>query len=336
MAARDTARACRARGAFMRQRYFEIGDDLRVSPAQAEAGSVEPAGGKLAWIDIEEPDPTELRHLLRSHGVEDWLIDHALDFETRHELYESERAVYFGFPPPMSWRDEPQCSLGIILTAGAVITVRNFAFDGFDRWFHPGNSGRRIAARTVPGLLIWLFIAMLTGDAERFYALRDQAELADRTMQDQGYQFDHRTLEELTASANRLLVIIYDALVIVQALQMRGGHIFDLDAHRPLFRAGADNLQTLREGVEMLLRRLETISQQHSINMQRQTDHRIRLLTIFSVLFMPPTLITGIYGMNLQNIPGLGEPAAYVAVFAVMAGVAVWMLVLFYRRGWFS
>jgi Mg2+ and Co2+ transporter CorA len=51
---------------------------------------------------------------------------------------------------------------------------------------------------------------------------------------------------------------------------------------------------------------------------------------------MPPTLITGIYGMNLQNIPGLGEPAAYVAVFAVMAGVAVWMLVLFYRRGWFS
>lgn len=320
----------------MRQRCFEVGDDLQVRPVQAEARLPEPADGRLVWIDIEEPDLDKLTQLLRSHGVDDWLIDHALDFETRHELYESERAVYFGFPTPMSWRDDRRCSLGIVLTAGAVISVRNFAFDGFDRWFHPGNSGRRLAGRTVPALLIWLFIALLTGDAERFYALRDQAEHAEQQMQERGHQFDHRKLEELTASAHRLLMIIYDALVIVQALQMRGGHIFDLDAHRALFHAGASNLQTLREGVEMLLRRLETISQQHSINLQRETDHRIRLLTIFSVMFMPPTLITGIYGMNLQNIPGLGDPVAYLLVFAVMIAVAAWMLILFLRRGWFS
>ena len=320
----------------MRQRCFEVGDDLQVRPVQAEARSPEPADGRLVWIDIEEPDPDKLRLLLRSHGVDDWLIDHALDFETRHELYESERAVYFGFPTPMSWRDDPQCSLGIVLTAGAVITVRNFAFAGFENWFHPGNSGRRLATRTVPGLLIWLLIALLSGDAEKFYALREQAELAEQTLQEHGHQFDHRTLEELTASTNRLLAIVYDALVIVQALQIRGGVMFELDAHRALLHAGAENLRTLREGVEMLLRRLETINQQHSINMQRQTDHRIRLLTIFSVLFMPPTLISGIYGMNLQNIPGLGEPAAYLAVFAVMVAIAAWMLILFYRRGWFS
>jgi magnesium transporter len=72
------------------------------------------------------------------------------------------------------------------------------------------------------------------------------------------------------------------------------------------------------------------------MNLQRQTDHRIRLLTIFSVLFMPPTLITGIYGMNLQNIPGLHSPTAYLIVFGIMSGIAIWMLFLFLKRGWFS
>jgi magnesium transporter len=81
---------------------------------------------------------------------------------------------------------------------------------------------------------------------------------------------------------------------------------------------------------------LDNISQQHSIYLQRQTDHRIRVLTIFSVIFMPPTLITGIYGMNLQNLPGTSASDAYLVVFAIIFAIAAGMLVLFYRREWFS
>jgi Mg2+ and Co2+ transporter CorA len=40
--------------------------------------------------------------------------------------------------------------------------------------------------------------------------------------------------------------------------------------------------------------------------------------------------------MNLQNIPGLHSPTAYLIVFGIMSGIAIWMLFLFLKRGWFS
>jgi magnesium transporter len=320
----------------MPTRHFEIDDNLKVVPSASQIEKNGAAVSKIVWIDVEAPDPAELRQLLKRHGIEDWMADRVLDFEARHEFYETAQAVYFGFPVPASWQSRDLTAISIILVKDALITVRDFSFDGFDRWLHPRNSERKVQSWTVPGLLHWFLVALLSGDAERFFILRETTEIADREMQEEGHEFDHRKLEEVTAEANRLLNVTYDAHVIAQAIPTRSRHIFDFDEHRALYEKGAENLRILREGIDMLLRRLEFIKQQHSMNLQRQTDHRIRLLTIFSVLFMPPTLITGIYGMNLQNIPGLHSPTAYLIVFGIMSGIAIWMLFLFLKRGWFS
>jgi magnesium transporter len=317
----------------MRQRLFEITNDLLLAPIERQP---EAADGKVVWVDIESSTPAELQEYLKQRGVEDWLIDRVLDFNSRHEIYETDKTVFFNFPTPYSWRNDRHSTLRVILVAGTVITVRDFAFDNFEDWLHPRNSGRKVATKTVPGLLMWLFIGLLNGDAERFFQLRDKTEVAEQQMRDERHHYDHRALEELTASTNRLLTIMYDAHALLQALQLAECPVFAFNSHSLLLQKGADNLQTLREGLEALLRRLDNINQQHSINLQRQTDHRIRILTIFSVIFMPPTLITGIYGMNLENLPGIHSSDAYIVVFAIIIAIAAGMLVLFYRREWFS
>ena len=60
----------------------------------------------------------------------------------------------------------------------------------------------------------------------------------------------------------------------------------------------------------------------------------VKLLTVFMVVMMPLTVITGIYGMNFDHIPELKSPYGYYGVLGVMVGVVVIMLGFFRRKKW--
>ena len=70
-----------------------------------------------------------------------------------------------------------------------------------------------------------------------------------------------------------------------------------------------------------------------SISSQR-TNEIVRVLTVFSVFFMPLTFIVGIYGMNFDFMPELrlkwGYPGVMILMGAITFGIYVW----FKRRGW--
>jgi magnesium transporter len=46
------------------------------------------------------------------------------------------------------------------------------------------------------------------------------------------------------------------------------------------------------------------------------------------------TLITGIYGMNFENLPELKWKHGYFLVLGLLIGVASGMLLYFRRKGW--
>ena len=70
-----------------------------------------------------------------------------------------------------------------------------------------------------------------------------------------------------------------------------------------------------------------------SINSNRMNEV-MKVLTIIATIFIPLTFVAGIYGMNFQYMPELGMRWAYPVVWAVMIGVAGFMLILFRRKGW--
>ncbi len=55
-----------------------------------------------------------------------------------------------------------------------------------------------------------------------------------------------------------------------------------------------------------------------------------------SAIFLPLTLLAGIYGMNFEYMPELDDRYSYFAVLGVMVLLAMTMLFFFYRRGWFK
>ncbi|MFN3846098.1 MAG: magnesium/cobalt transporter CorA [Paracoccaceae bacterium] len=60
----------------------------------------------------------------------------------------------------------------------------------------------------------------------------------------------------------------------------------------------------------------------------------IKIFSVASVVFLPPTLIASIYGMNFTNMPELTWPYGYPAALVVMVLSAILPYLYFKRRGW--
>ncbi|MBL7848884.1 MAG: magnesium transporter CorA [Cyclobacteriaceae bacterium] len=70
-----------------------------------------------------------------------------------------------------------------------------------------------------------------------------------------------------------------------------------------------------------------------SLSSQR-TGEVMRVLTVFSVFFMPLTFIAGIYGMNFDVMPELRWQYGYVWSIVLMTSVTLSIYLWFRRKGW--
>jgi magnesium transporter len=87
-----------------------------------------------------------------------------------------------------------------------------------------------------------------------------------------------------------------------------------------------DMLENYKEVVEALEETNESV-------ITHRLNYILRILTVFSVVFLPLTLISGIWGMNVR-VPGEGNTGAFWIILAVLLGLLVSMLAFFRNRGW--
>lgn len=61
----------------------------------------------------------------------------------------------------------------------------------------------------------------------------------------------------------------------------------------------------------------------------------MKILTIFSVVFIPLSFIVGVYGMNFKDIPGTNWEYGYIAIWCFFVLIVITMLWYFKRKKWF-
>lgn len=66
----------------------------------------------------------------------------------------------------------------------------------------------------------------------------------------------------------------------------------------------------------------------------QKTSDVMKVLTIFSVFFMPLTFIVGIYGMNFEFMPELTKKWGYPAVLILMVVITIIVYLWFKRKKW--
>lgn len=97
-----------------------------------------------------------------------------------------------------------------------------------------------------------------------------------------------------------------------------------------------DHTVHLNESIESLRDVLAGMLDIYLSNLSNKLNIEIRTLTIVTMLFMPATLITGIFGMNFDTMPLLKNPDGFWDAITVMGGVAVFMILIFWRLQWLS
>lgn len=85
-----------------------------------------------------------------------------------------------------------------------------------------------------------------------------------------------------------------------------------------------------------LEKRLDDLARAAEALQQGRINGRLQALTILSAVFLPLTLMAGLWGMNFADMPQLQRDNAYYHALASMGVVAVVLLLFFYRYGWLS
>jgi len=101
--------------------------------------------------------------------------------------------------------------------------------------------------------------------------------------------------------------------------------LYNLSSHSHTIVHEVDTIREILNGL---------LDQVDNALVQRMSE-TMRVLTAFAAIFLPLTLITGIYGMNFHYMPELNWHYGYFMALAVIVGVGILLYLLFKRKRWF-
>jgi magnesium transporter len=101
-----------------------------------------------------------------------------------------------------------------------------------------------------------------------------------------------------------------------------------------LFRDVQENVESYHFYADELLDDTNTLLNIQLSLATHRTNEVMRVLTVFSVFFLPLTFIVGVYGMNFHFMPELRAKWGYPAILVAMGIVTVVIFLWFRRRGW--
>jgi magnesium transporter len=300
--------------------------------------STDPA---FTWVDLVHPSREELANVARKYGLHPTSVEDSLDPEHLPK-YERIGTTTFIIVRAIDTAAEDDCStlhemtrkVAIFYGADFLVTIHRseqpFLTEIIEKHRHPSTpEGAERRQSFLPRILIEIINQSVT-------TYQKPLEEAEGAID----QFEATVFGEHEFTG--LLRRIY--LVKRRVTLMRRMLSHTLDAVKKLVpgsEPAAPLYQDLRENVESMHfyaeELLEDVNNLLSIQLalaSHRTNEVVRVLTVFSVFFLPLTFIVGVYGMNFDFMPELRERWGYPAVLVGMGLVTLTIYLWFRRRGW--
>ena len=103
-------------------------------------------------------------------------------------------------------------------------------------------------------------------------------------------------------------------------------HIYLRDVH--------DHVMRIIESIETHRDILSSLLDIYLSSVSSKLNEVMKILTIFSAIFIPLTFIAGIYGMNFKHMPELDWKWGYTSVWIIFITLATSLYFFFKRKGW--
>jgi hypothetical protein len=105
-------------------------------------------------------------------------------------------------------------------------------------------------------------------------------------------------------------------------------------ATQPFLRDLQDHIEQVIEGLDAYHALLSDTLSVYLSTQSNRTNTIMKVLAVFSAVFMPLTFITGIFGMNFRHMPALDWEWGFTATLAAMLSLGALMAFFFVRRRW--
>ena len=109
-----------------------------------------------------------------------------------------------------------------------------------------------------------------------------------------------------------------------------------IDKNKAYFLDIYDHLLKLSELIEANREITADIRDSYLSYNSHQTNRVMKILTVFTSIFMPLTFIVGVYGMNFENMPELKWQYGYFEALLLMTIIGMGMYIWFKKKGWFK
>ena len=292
-------------------------------------------GDSLTWHHINYTSPIAKDWLLQEDRMSEVAKDILLRAETRPRFYMEDATILMclrGVNLNPGSAPEDMISIRLWVTEDTIITSCNrhsWSISDIEEALEQG------AGPKTSGEFISLLIERLAIRVEDFFGeldiTRDKKEdtLSGIGFDDFYAQISH--LRRQSATIKRYLTPQKDALEKLYRSQSPLITRFDLDN----IRDDLDKFTRLLEDIELTRERTIVLQEEYLARIAFQQNSRLYVLAIISVIFLPLTFLTGVFGMNVAGLPGLEDSNAFLYVAAFCVALAVALLIWFKFKKWY-
>lgn len=293
------------------------------------------ANDSFRWVDVTEPERSELHALAVEFNLPETVVEDCLDPEHLPKVERIGDATFVilrvrdrSASDDASTIQELTRKISIFSRNGLFLTVHRVDLEEI------ASLRDSIAAGPADGTAhgaVLCGIVLRTLDSfekplERSEAMLDRFEegLFDDDVEPPSLKDAYHLKRRVSLSRR----IIHQTSNVLQKMVPPG------ERAEPLFQDMRESADAYLFWVDQMIEEVNLLLQVHLAMSSKRTNEVMRILTVFSAFFLPLTFIVGVYGMNFRVMPELTQPWGYPAVWLVMLGVVMGIWIWFRRRGW--
>jgi magnesium transporter len=304
--------------------------------------STEPLSEAL-WIDLLEPTPDEAERVARDTGLAVPTEADVNEIESSSRLATRNDALYLSLPLVIHLDGEPRAvSFGFVLSRDRLITVRYATSRVFEQFM----AHEAMPARSGSHVMVALLEAVVDRQADALEQVKADLEtishriFAADTVAASGRKREDRMLRATLITLGR----VGDLVSHIRESQVGAGRIvpyLETAAEAWLPQELHPRLATLRRDIASLNDydthlndKLQFLLDATLGFINIAQNNVMKVLTVASVVGIPPVLVAGIYGMNFKFMPEYDWAWGYPYGLAIIVLTAIIPLAIFKWRNW--
>lgn len=316
---------------------YRITENAYIEEMSSEA-FIEPwkQGKGLYFVDVQQCSSTELEKWLRNLNISDLAISCCVESRKVSTVIPLANEVFFELPVCLMQSETGLIDhfVSFLCLNNLVITMYTDPITDADRFVEILKSQLTLAYASTSALVSILLARESFNVTQVVEKLRSSVFELDERMDREP---DSVEADEIREQKRKLRT--YDTLANGQAAcfdQLRALKIpfFNFMEISTYFQLASANALAASQAVLRLDKTIFDLNQRFDMNQQEKTNHRLAVLTILSAIFMPITLLAGIYGMNFDNMPELHFTWSYPVLIILMLLIAGGLYHYFKKGGW--